>query len=464
MHDRAVTTINEPASALWAPERRNFTLGLILLVTLAAFESMGLATALPTIVHELGGDRLYAWPFMVFMASSAIATVLAGQVADKRGPALPLLVALPTFATGLVVAGLAPSMTILLVARVLQGLGAGSQIVALYVMIARVYPEEHRPAAFGALSASWVVPALVGPTVAGLLTEYLSWRWVFLGLAPLVCLGALLLAPTLRNVGSGTNELTVARRGVSVAAFGAAAGVVLLNWAAQYPSLLSLALGVGAVAVLTPSLRILLPAGTFLGRPGIPVMVLSRGLLLGVFMAAQAFVPLTLSTVHHYSPAVAGIPLTVGSLGWTVGALWQSRQRRFGREVLVAAGFLLVALGVGGLTVIAPPWGPHWVVFALWFVAGTGMGLAVASTAVRVLALSPSGERGFNSAALQISDMLGQAMMIGLGGVLVTSLSSTNSPAGGVVPLDLVLAGLAVMGAAMAARSGRVATGSAPHA
>jgi MFS family permease len=454
-HAALVTTVEKAPSALWSPQRRGFTVGLILVVTLVAFEAMGLGTALPTIVRELHGERWYSWPFTVFMATSAIATVLAGRVADRRGPALPLLIALPTFALGLLVAGLSADMTMLLIARALQGIGGGGLIVALYVMIARVYPEEHRPAAFGALSASWVVPALVGPTVAGLLTEHASWRWVFLGLAPLVCLGAVLLAPTVRRLGTGSGEPASGRRGIPFAAVGAAVGVVTVNWVAQNPSPLSLFLGVLAVVVLAPSLRMLLPAGTLLGRPGIPVMVLSRGLLAGVFFSAQAFVPLTLSAVHHYSPAGAGIPLTIGSIGWTVGALWQSRQRIHRRESVVAAGFLLVAVGLAGLTVVAPEWGPHWLVFVLWFVAGTGMGVGIASTSVRVLALSPTAERGFNSAALQISDMLGQATLVGLGGVLVTTVAGPDAPTPGVIPLDLLLGGIAVIGAALVYRSGR---------
>ncbi|QUH04617.1 MFS transporter [Saccharopolyspora erythraea] len=450
------TETRAKTSALWAPERRNFTIGLILIITLAAFEAMGLGTALPTIVTELDGHRYYSWPFTVFMAASAIGTVLGGRLADRRGPAVPLLLALPTFALGLVVAGVAQDMPTLLVARVLQGLGGGTQIVALYVMIARAYPEEHRPKAFGAISSAWVVPALVGPAIAGFLTEYLSWRWVFLGLAPLVLLGAVLLAPTVRRFGAGAEEGTAPRRkGLPLAAFGASAGVVALTWSAQNPSLFSLVLGVAAVVALGTSIRVLVPAGTLLARPGLPVMVLARGLMAGVFFTAQAFVPLTLSAVHHYSPTMAGVPLTVGSLGWSVGALWQGGQRALSREAVVATGLVLVGAGVAGLTLIAPEWGPHWLVFGLWFVAGSGMGLGMASTSVRVLELSPADERGFNSSALQLSDMLGQAAMVGLGGVLVTSLAASGSPAAGVVPLDLLLTAAACCAAPLVLRSRR---------
>ncbi|MGH3991945.1 MAG: MFS transporter, partial [Pseudonocardiaceae bacterium] len=183
------TTAPRTASALWARDRRTTTAGLLLMVTMAAFEAMSVGTAMPTMVAELRGEALYSWPFTAFLAASVVGTVLSGRLSDTRGPRLPILGGPAVFGAGLVVAGAAPTMAVLLAGRVLQGLGAGMMIVAVYVLIALAYPERDRPAAFGAVSAAWVVPALVGPTIAGLVTEHASWRWVFLGLAPFVLLG-----------------------------------------------------------------------------------------------------------------------------------------------------------------------------------------------------------------------------------------------------------------------------------
>lgn len=439
---------------MWAQDHRNFTIGMVLLVTLVAFEAMGLATALPTMVHELHGEAWYSWPFTVFLAASVIATVLAGRVADRRGPAAPVMAGLAVFVLGLLVAGLADDMPTLLVARALQGLASGSQSVGLLVLIAVVYPKEVQPAAFGAISSAWVVPALIGPTVAGLVTQYVTWRWLFLGLAPLVALGAVLVAPTVWRCAARAGSAP-GGRGLTPAAVGAACGVVAVSWAVQNPSPLSVGLGAAAIVVAAASLRVLLPVGTLRGRPGLPVVVLARGLLAGTFFGAQSLVPLLLSAVHHYSPATAGLPLTVGSLGWTAGAVWQARKRELSREKLILAGLLLVATAVAGLVLVAPSWGPHWLVFLLWGVGGVGMGMGVASTSTRVLALSPAAERGFNSAALQISDMLGQAALVGLGGGFVAVLGSTRAPTPGVVPFAVFLAVLAVVGASLVFRSSR---------
>ncbi|WP_246842800.1 MFS transporter [Allokutzneria sp. NRRL B-24872] len=453
----STTPAAESGSALWAPDRRVPTLALILLVTLAAFEAMSVGTALPTLVAELGGQDLYSWPFTSFLAASVIGTVLSGRVCDRLGPVPSLVVAPGLFFAGLVVAGVADNMWVLLVGRVLQGAGAGAQIVALYVMVALVYPERDRPAAFGALSAAWVVPSLVGPGLAGLATELLSWRVVFLGLAPLVLIGWLLLIPVVKTLRARPDAVPeqpdAPRKGLPLAAVCAAVGLSALTWAAEHPQLSSLFLGLGGLVLLAPSLRRLLPPGTLRGKSGLPVVVLSRGLLSGSFFAVQAYIPLVLSNVHGYSPTLAGVPLTVGSLGWSAAAAWQARQRDVQSEVMIRRGFLLLAVALAGAVLIAPAWGPAWLIYPLWAIAGFGMGTAMPNIAVRVLALSTPGDRGFNGAAAQVCDMFGSAALIGLGGVLVGAIASASQPTAAVIPLDLVMAGFALLGAALISRN-----------
>ncbi|MEV6611252.1 MFS transporter [Kutzneria sp. NPDC051319] len=445
----AVGETTRKPSVLWAPDRRAATTGLLLLVTLAAFEQMGVSTALPTLVHDLHGESLYSWPFTMFLATSVVGNVVGGRLCDRRGPALVLLIGPLLFALGLVVAGSAQEMTQLLIGRALQGVGGGAQVVALYVLIALVFPERDRPVAFAALSAAWVIPSLIGPTIAGLVTQYLNWRWIFLGLAPLVVIGWVLVTIVLRRLPAFRPAASgVPRRGLTLAAIGAAVGLAVLSWAGDNPSLVGLAVVVVALAVIVPALRVLLPKGTLTVRAGLPSVILARALLSGAFFGSQIFLPLVLQRVHGFSPALAGVPLTIAALGWSGASWWQGRHPDLARPLLMRRGFLLITLGLVVVTFVAPVWGPPWLAAVAWVFAGMGMGLAVSSVSVLVLKLSSDQDRGFNSAALQLSDLFGQSLFVGLGGVLVAQLGPTL----GWSPLNAVLAACTLFGALVLAR------------
>ena len=439
----------------WSPRYRATTIGMLTLVVITAFEHLGVSTAMPRMMAELHGEALYSWPFTVFLAGGVIATVLGGRLCDRFGPGPALLAGPALFFAGLVSAGLANGMPVLLVGRTLQGLGLGTQTVAVYVLVALVYPVRNRPAVFGLLAAAWVVPSLVGPTAAGLLTEHVGWRWVFLGIAPFAVLGVLLLLPTVRTLPPAARAGTPARRGLPLAAVATAFGISALSWAAQHPSGTALLLALAGLAALVPALRTLLPAGTLTARPGLPLTVLSRGLLAGAFFGVEAYVPLTLTAVHGYSPALSGLPLTLGAIGWAAASHWQGRRTEVPRAALIRFGLTGLGFALAGMALVGADWGLSWLAVPFWLVAGASMGIAYPSISVLSLEHAAPDERGFVSSALQVCDMTFSATMVGLGGVMLTTLASAAAPSGAVVPLNLLLAGLALAGALLAGRNVR---------
>ncbi|MHA6794074.1 MFS transporter [Pseudonocardia bannensis] len=439
-------------SELFGPSRRATTIGLVLLISLVAFESMGVGTAMPALVADLGAVSSYAWPFVAFMGAAVAGTVLGGRWCDLSGPRVPLIAAPVLFGIGLLVAGTAGTMAQLLAGRVLQGLGAGAQAVAVYVLIAAVYADRARPAVFALISSAWVLPALIGPPVAGLVTERLSWHWVFLGLVPVVLLAVALVLPAVRRLGppDPARQTTPARRGLVAAALGAAAGVSALSWAAQHTTVAAAIVAGAAVVLLVPSMRRLLPSGVFRARRGIPAVVAGRGLLAGAFFTVNSYLPLMLAGTHGWSLAAAGLPLIVGSLGWSAASAWQGRHPDLYRPALLRVGFVGVAIGTAGLLLVAPSWGTPWLALPVWGVAGVGMGLGFASVSYLLLQQSGAGEVGFHSSAAQMADQLTTAAMIGAGGALLALL---GSPATALPVLLAVLTGLAVLGATIAGRS-----------
>jgi MFS family permease len=435
---------------LFGPGRRATTAGLLLLTLVTAFEAMGVGTAMPAVIADLGAVSAYAWPFTAFIAASVFGTVLGGRWCDAAGPRGALLATPVLFGVGLVIAGTAKALPQLLVGRVLQGFGAGAQMIAGLVTIAAVFPERARPAVFGLLSSAWVLPSLVGPPLAALVTERLSWHWVFLGLVPVVALALGLVVPAARRLAAPVRAAASVRRGVVAAAAGAAAGVAALSWAVQRRDAVGVAVVVGALAVLVPSLRRLLPAGVFRARQGIPAVVAARGLLAGVFFTVNSYVPLMLTATHGWSLTAAGIPLVTASLGWTLSSAWQGRHPDLSKAALLRTGFGLVAAGVLGLLVVTPTWGLPWLALPAWTVAGLGMGMGFSAVSFLVLHHSDEGEVGAHSAAGQLADQLTTATLIGLGGALLALLAV---PATALTALLVPLAALAALGALLAPRA-----------
>ncbi len=436
------------------PVHRLTTAGLLVLVTLVAFEAMAVATAMPTAVRELDGLAWYAWPFSAFLLASVVGMVLGGDLGDRRGPRAALLTGVGLFASGLLVAGVAQSMPVFVAARGLQGIGGGIVAVALYVAAGQAYPPELRPRLFGAISAAWVLPALIGPTVSGLVTAHASWRLVFLGLLPLIVVGLALLLPAVR--GFARPEATVrSAPGRLWWALVAGAGIGTLQYAGQRRDLLALGLAVAGLAALAAGLRQLLPVGTVRARPGLPAVIASRGLLAGAFFGADVLLPLALTEIHGYPPALAGVPLTAAALGWATASQLQGRLPDLDRAVLLRVGFLLLAGGLAATALIAVPGIGGWPAYGSWALAGLGMGLGMPSVGVLLLDRSPEHRRGADSAAFQIADVTASALCVGVVGVLVAAATAGLLPLrSAVLAAVALLAALALLGALLAPRAG----------
>lgn len=415
---------------------RGATLGIVLVVTLLAFESMAVGTVMPVVAGDLDGLALYAWGFSATLITSLLSTVLAGGWVDRSGPTRPFLIGLGVFVAGMVVAGAAPSMWVFVAGRAVQGLGTGVPLVALYVVIARVYPEDLRSRVFAALSAAWVLPSLIGPAAGGALAEHAGWRWVFLGLVPLVIPPALLLLPVLRGI-APSGAAPVPGRSRYPAALCVAAGTGVLLYGLDGTGWTMLPAVLAGLAGLAFGLPRLVPAGTLRLRRGLPSVILVRGLLSGAFFGTEVFIPLALTRLHDFSATQAGIVLTVGALGWSAASQIQGRSER-SREFFALLGAVLVTAGIVLATVALQLSG--WLAAPAWIIGGAGMGFSIGSLSVLLLDLSAEDEQGVNSSALQISDTLGSSLVVGVAGALVTGFGAAR--------LD---AGLAVAGALFAA-------------
>jgi MFS family permease len=410
----------DPPDGVFAPRVRALTAGLVFTITLVGFEALAVATVLPRVERDLGELALYGWVFSAYLLASLVGTVVGGREVDRRGPAVPFAVGCALFAAGLVLAGLTPSMPILVLARVVQGLGAGVVPATAYAVIGREYPEELRPRMFAVLSTAWVLPGILGPALAGVIEHALGWRWVFLGLLPLVALAAVITIPALSRIRPHPASTGAGAATVDALAVALGAGLVIGGLTASAePVLVPVLVAAGLLLGVRP-LRRLLPAGTLRAAAGLPAAILSRGVLTFAFFGTDAFVPLVIQEVRHESVAYTSVVLTITTLCWTAGAWVQERLiRRFGPRAFVRVGLALIFVGVLGVAAVLWPSVPLVVLAVMWSVGTFGMGCAYASPSVVTLEEAPPGREGSASAALNVSDQLGFALGAGVAGAAV---------------------------------------------
>lgn len=450
------TTPAGPRERILSPAYVATTIGMFGLIAFVAFEAMAVATVMPTVARDLDGLDLYALAFAAPLASGVVGMVAAGMWSDRTGPVVPLLASMALFAAGLVVAGLAPSMEVLLVGRVLQGLGGGALTVGLYVLVGLVYPPALRPSVFASFAAAWVLPSLFGPGLAALVADVWTWRWVFLGTVGFVAIALVLLAPALRRLEQPAEPGDREGAGRLWWAVVGAVAVLVLELAGSARGAAA-AGGVVALAVAWVSLGRLLPHGSRLAARGLPAVVATRGLLSATFFCAEAYIVYVLQEHWDLSPGRAGIALTCVGIVWASASQAQARLgERVSHSRAMVAGTTIVLVGLAALaaSVLALESGAHpsaVLPAAAYVLAGAGMGFAYPRTGVAMLEASTDRDRGFNSSALSIADSLGAALALSVAGATFAAAERAG-PDPFLVVFSLAAVG-AVLGVVAASRT-----------
>ncbi len=432
------------AEPLFAVGRRLTVFAALALVSIIAFEALAVTAVMPVVTAALDGLEWHALAFGGMLAMSVVGMVTAGTACDRAGPWSPMAAGLLLLATGLLLAGFAAQMLWLVAGRLLQGLGSGMIGVAIYVAMARLLPTALHPRLFAGFAAAWVLPAILGPALAGALVTWLGWRSVFLLVAALLLPCACWLLPALARLPAPATDSIVRRPPISrtLLALAAACGTLALHCFALQPEPATLIpAALGAVLVAFAASR-LLPDGTLVGAPGMPSVIGMRGLLAASFFCAEVYLPLYLITACGWSVAAAGAALACGALCWSAGSAWQARiVAASDRARWLRRGVQLVALGCAAVAAaIQSDLSPIWLLPG-WIVAGAGIGIAFPMLSVLTLQHSPIGEQGGNSAALQISDALASSVLLAAAALIFLGLQSTRPAYAAVIALCALLAG-----------------------
>ncbi|WP_347038585.1 MFS transporter [Glutamicibacter halophytocola] len=414
---------HNPAPAtetIYAPQFLATTMGMFVLVFLVAFESMAVTTVMPMVSELLNGERYFALAFAAPIASGMLGMVAAGEVTDRWGPKHPLFISVAIFCVGLLICGSAANMPMLIGGRILQGVGGGAITVAIYVLIARAYPGQLHSRIFALFATAWVLPAMVGPWLAGLMAVHLGWRWVFSGVAVLVIVAFCAMVPVLNSLDSERNQelgpVSVKRLGLAGLTGLAVISMNLLGNSNSRWSLAGLAL---ALVVALVAIRPLLPRGTFLARRGLPATITTRIFITGAFFGVEVYLPYLLREDYQLAPDRAGLILTASALCWSMGSWLQGRLgEKVASSTCITVGSVAgsVAIATALATALFHP--PVLVLVCGWAVGGFGMGMIFPRQNVNMLALSTKEEQGFNSSAMSVADSLGNAGATAIGGVI----------------------------------------------
>lgn len=427
-------------TSIFGPQLVWTTVGAFALIFLGAFETLAVTTIMPTISRDLDGQSLYSVAFSSTLAASVIGMVLAGQWSDRTGPAKPLIAAMAVFMVGLLVAGFAGTMGIFIVGRFLQGLGSGALIVALYVVVARLYPSVLHPKIFGLFASAWVLPSLIGPPLAGVVAEQISWHWVFFGVVFLVIAAGAAILPAVRVLmrqPASTGQKSSGKRAV-VWALVVAVAVMGISLGGEREGALAWPLAFGAFVIAIIALRPLLPAGSLTFRRGLPATIVLRGLFAASFFSTEVYLPYLLNERYGLPAWAAGLILTVGAVSWAAGSALQGRlPESVSHGSVVVIGSLLLSVGIATQFVTAHFMLSLWIAAVGWLVAGAGMGIAFPRLSTLVLSHSSTRDQGFNSAALSIADAAGGAVAIAFGGLVFAAVGGLVNGAGFVAALGL---------------------------
>ncbi|WP_434752984.1 MFS transporter [Paenibacillus amylolyticus] len=403
------------------------TIGIMLVLTTSAFEGLAITTIAAKIAQDMQGVHLYGWIFSAFLLSQLVGTLVMGQQVDKRGVFTSLLISFAVFVLGTIIAAASMNMYMLILGRIFQGFGAGALITCVYVCVTLYYPETLRTQILAAFSMAFVLPSLIGPYFAGLIASYMSWRFVFWIVIPLIALALLLTYRSFRDLQrrmQTTGGATAVDSRTGQAILLAIGTGLLLTGLGMITNWLGVALSIGGLIIMIPFIRKLMPQGTFLVKSGLPATLVTRGLYVACYFATESFVILGLTEMKGLAADTAGLLVAAGSLSWSgaawLQARWDAKDRGGGRKKRVTLG---IGIMIGGviLVILALFLANTGIILILisQIIVGFGVGLANPTTAVIALQHAELGQEGKMSANLQFVDSFYVAVSIGVSGSLV---------------------------------------------
>ncbi len=405
-------------------------LSIMLSNGLVAIDSTILATAVPSVVADLGGFNQFPWLFSIYLLAQAVTVPIYGKLSDMVGRKPIMLLGVSLFLLGSVLAGLAWDMPSLIVFRAVQGLGAGAIQPTGMTIAGDIYTLAERAKVQGHLASVWAISAIVGPTLGGLFVDFLNWRWIFYVNVPLGAVAMIFIITRYKESHprephrldvAGAALLAV---GGSLLILGLLEGGVLWPWLST-PSLAVLGTGLAALVALVVVERRaaepVLPGWIFSSRLLNATNVVS---LVGgvVVLGLTTYIPLYAQNVLHHTALVAGFALAAMTIGWPIAASQVGRlYLRFGFRTTATIGGSVVTAGALLLTQVRPE-SSVWFLGIVCFVIGLGMGTTVSPSLIAAQSAYPRATRGTVTGVAMFARSVGSAVGVAVFGTIVNAV------------------------------------------
>lgn len=434
--DATTTTADRPVGLRRDRERGPVLLALMVTTGLIAIEATILATAVPTIVADLGGFASFPWLFSVYLLTTAVTVPIYSKVADTVGRKPVLLVGIALFLLGSLLGGFATSMAALIAFRAVQGLGAGAVQPMAITIAGDIYSVAERSKVQGYIAAVWASASVIGPTLGGVIAEYLDWSWIFWVNLPIGGVAAWLLMTRFHERVERRSHRIDWLGGLLLTSGSAALLLALIEggnaWAWDAPE------SIGAFVAAALLLGGFVAAETRAPEPVLPLWVLSRRLLgttaliavgVGVLlMGVTTYVPTFLEAELGVSPLASGLALAALTLGWPISASQAGKvylRIGFRRTTLLGA----VVAVAGAATLAATSTTPSLALVAVsCFVIGLGLGFVAAPSLVAAQASVGWGDRGVVTGANMFARSMGSAVGVAALGALVNAVMRGADP------------------------------------
>ncbi|HEY6748530.1 MAG TPA: MDR family MFS transporter [Mycobacteriales bacterium] len=432
-------TQEERSGVGFRSERGPVLIAIMLSTALIAIDSTVIATAVPSIVADVGGFSQFPWLFSIYLLAQAVTVPVYGKLADLFGRKPVILFGIGLFLAGSILCGIAWSMGALIAFRVVQGLGAGAILPITITIAGDLYSTEERAKVQGYIASVWGIASVVGPTLGGVFSEYTSWRWIFFINIPLCLLAAAMLVRNLHERVERSRP-AIDYRGAALLTAGLTLVILAVleggqAWAWDSPASISI-LAVGLVMLVVfwfaerSAVAPVLPLWVFRRR----LLVVSGAISAGVgaiLLGLTSYVPTYVQEVIGKGPLVAGFALATLTLGWPVAASQSGRiYLRIGFRGCALIGTVIVLAGSALLLLLGRDSNVYQVGVAC-LVIGLGMGLTASPTLIAAQSSVGWEDRGVVTANNLFLRSLGSSLGVAVFGALANAvIGSRVDPAG----------------------------------